>query len=179
MQRCVCVCACVCVCVCAQCPDEINHEVGDITYALQALWGEEFALGGLAGIPFVGQTGFNAFSHHVQSNGNVFVLFAPHVGVHVSGSGSGGTQQATATATATVDTDCCGAYLRAGQSEKSPACGAAIGAYNAVKDVKKPGMYAHCIVSHRIASHRIALLIAWCIGCGLLQLVLLYNLRGE
>lgn len=47
------------------CPDEINHEEGDITHALQTHFGEIFALGGLAGIPFSGKTGFGAYAAHV------------------------------------------------------------------------------------------------------------------
>jgi hypothetical protein len=39
----------------------------------------------LAGIPFTGKTGFTAFSHHIPDNGNLFVLFAPHVGISKSG----------------------------------------------------------------------------------------------
>lgn len=47
------------------CPDEINHEEGDITHALQTHFGEIFSLGGLAGIPFSGKTGFGAYAAHV------------------------------------------------------------------------------------------------------------------
>ena len=47
------------------CPDEINHEVGDITSLLTRHLGEVFHMGGLAGVPFTGKTGFAAFSHHV------------------------------------------------------------------------------------------------------------------
>eukprot|EP00042_Codosiga_hollandica_P041838 m.376635 g.376635 ORF g.376635 m.376635 type:complete len:158 (+) comp56190_c0_seq6:469-942(+) len=55
--------------------------VGDITHLLHEHWGEMFLMGGLAGIPFCGKTGFTAFSHHVPNNGNIFILFAPHVGI--------------------------------------------------------------------------------------------------
>lgn len=44
------------------CPDEINHEEGDITDLLSKHLGEVFHLGGLGGIPFSGKTGFAAFS---------------------------------------------------------------------------------------------------------------------
>ena len=47
------------------CPDEINHEEGDITNEFQKALGEVFHMGGLGGIPFTGKTGFAAFSHHV------------------------------------------------------------------------------------------------------------------
>jgi len=38
-------------------------------------------LSGLAGLPFVGKAGWGAFSHHVPDDGNIVVLFAPHVGI--------------------------------------------------------------------------------------------------
>jgi hypothetical protein len=47
------------------CPDEINHELGDITNVFSEHLGEVFHMGGLAGVPFTGKTGFAAFSHHV------------------------------------------------------------------------------------------------------------------
>jgi hypothetical protein len=40
------------------CPDEINHEEDDISRLLQVHLGEVFHMGGLAGIPFTGKTGF-------------------------------------------------------------------------------------------------------------------------
>lgn len=47
------------------CSDEINHESGDITDIFIKRFGEVFHLGGLAGIPFTGRTGFKAFAGHV------------------------------------------------------------------------------------------------------------------
>lgn len=67
------------------CPDEINHEKGDISEYLTTYFSEYFGLGGLAGIPFVGKTGFGAFAAHVPEEGNIFVLFAPHVAVSEEG----------------------------------------------------------------------------------------------
>jgi len=43
--------------------------------------GAGFALGGLAGVPFAGKTGFSSFTHRVPENGHAFVLLAPHVGL--------------------------------------------------------------------------------------------------
>lgn len=97
------------------CPDEINHEDGDITHVLRQHFGTHFSLGGLAGIPFSGKTGFGAYAHHVPEGGNIFVLFAPHCAVSEEGH--------------------CGYYHRLGQKEESTACGAVLGAYNAVKDL--------------------------------------------
>ncbi len=67
------------------CPDEINNELGDLANLLYSKWGEEFPMGGLAGIPFVGPTGYNAFSHHVPENGNILLLFGPHVSISSKG----------------------------------------------------------------------------------------------
>lgn len=100
------------------CPDEINHDEHDITERLRDHFESCFSLGGLAGIPFTGKTGFGAFAAHVPDNGNIFLLFAPHCGVSKEG--------------------CCGLIHRRGQAGKSTACGAAIGAYGAVKDLKNP-----------------------------------------
>jgi len=99
----------------SSCPDEVNHdnELEDITQMFQKTWGEVFPLGGLAGLPFTGKTGWGAFSSHVPDDGNIAVLFAPHVGIDANGK--------------------IGKIHRDGQSESSSACGAAIGAYNAVK----------------------------------------------
>ena len=65
------------------CPDEVNHDnpAEDITTMLSQKWGEVFPLGGLAGLPFTGKTGWGAFSAHVPEDGNIAVLFAPHVGI--------------------------------------------------------------------------------------------------
>jgi len=93
------------------CPDEINNEKGSLADLLREYWGEVFPLGGISGAPFVGKTGFKAFSHHVPDDGNVLVLFGPHVAVSEAGE--------------------VGKYLRPGQQNESTACGAVIGAYHA------------------------------------------------
>ena len=68
-----------------------------------------FPLSGLGGLPFTGRTGWNAFSSHCPSNGNIVILFAPHIGIDKNGK--------------------VGQITRDGQTEPSPSCGAAIGAY--------------------------------------------------
>jgi len=72
-------------------------------------YGGVFHLGGLAGVPFTGMTGWGAFSHHVPRDGHIVLLFAPHVGI---------------TADGTV-----GKVHRPGQDHATSACGASIGAY--------------------------------------------------
>ena len=99
------------------CPDEINHERGDVTHLFTNYLGEVFHLGGLGGIPFTGKSGFAAYSHHVPDGGNCFILMAPHVG---------------------VDSRCnLGSYDRAGQINAGAACGAAIGALGHCKASKE------------------------------------------
>ena len=97
----------------SSCPDEINHNdpLEDITSIFQYRWGEIFPLGGLAGMPFTGKTGWNAFSSHCPKDGNIILLFAPHVGIQSNGK--------------------VGYVKRDGQDEESSACGAAIGALTA------------------------------------------------
>jgi hypothetical protein len=97
------------------CPDELNHDslASDISSRMSYDLGEVFILGGLAGVPFTGNAGWGAFSHHVPTNGNIFVLFAPHVGVNANG--------------------VVGKVSRPGQDHETSACGSAIGAFNALK----------------------------------------------
>jgi hypothetical protein len=90
------------------CPDEINHQEGDTPELFATYLGEVFHMGGLAGIPFTGKTGFGAFSHHVPDGGHCFVLMAPHIGLSESGK--------------------LGSYTRIGQSHDGSCCGAVVGA---------------------------------------------------
>lgn len=92
------------------CPDEVNHEEGDITDLFSTYCGEVFHMGGLAGIPFTGKVGFGAFSHHVpEGDGHCAILLAPHIGIDENGR--------------------FGAYTRDGQTASGSCCGAAVGAY--------------------------------------------------
>lgn len=91
------------------CPDEVNHEEGDITNLFTEYCGEVFHMGGLAGIPFTGKVGFGAFSHHVPDGGHCAILLAPHIGMDDQGR--------------------LGLYSRHGQSHSGSCCGAAVGAY--------------------------------------------------
>ena len=71
----------------SSCPDEINHDDPgeDITSLFSNRWGEVFPLAGLAGLPFTGKTGWGAFTSHVPDDGNVVIMFAPHVSVDSKG----------------------------------------------------------------------------------------------
>jgi len=100
----------------SSCPDELNHDdyAEDITRLMRNRYGEVFPLGGLAGLPFTGKTGWGAFSHHVPEDGNIVVLYAPHVGITADG--------------------VVGKVHRPGQEKETTACGASIGAYNSLSD---------------------------------------------
>lgn len=49
------------------------------------IYGKNFNLGGLAGFPFAGNTGFGAMAAHIPDDGSVLVVYGPHVGVATSG----------------------------------------------------------------------------------------------
>jgi len=93
------------------CPDEINR---DLDHVATNQFGRPFCMGGLAGFPFVGKTGFGAFMHHVPDGGIMFILCASHVGIDGDG---------------TV-----GKVHRLGMKEASTACGAAVGAFAFCKE---------------------------------------------
>jgi hypothetical protein len=67
-----------------------------------------FQLGGLAGFPFTGLTGFAAFASHVPDDGCAIFLYGPHIGI--SGSNE------------------LGRVIRTGQLLESTCCGALMGA---------------------------------------------------
>jgi hypothetical protein len=94
------------------CSDEVNHRDEQLVDLMVTRWGEGFSLGGLAGLPFAGKSGFRAYLHHVPDRGKLLVMFAPHVGIDEEGR--------------------IGALQREGQSAISKACGAAIGAFKAI-----------------------------------------------
>ena len=52
------------------CPDEINHHKNGLAALMAEHWGlsgDVFPMGGIGGAPYVGTTGFGAFSHHVRA----------------------------------------------------------------------------------------------------------------
>ncbi|MEK6808627.1 MAG: hypothetical protein AABY14_02995, partial [Nanoarchaeota archaeon] len=101
------------------CPDEINRTVTRFS----SYYGEkQFHLGGLTGYPFTGKTGFSAFSHHApenDGNGNLIILYAPHVGINSNGE--------------------LGKVLRETQRHDSIACGSAISFLNKYSALKNKG----------------------------------------
>ena len=63
------------------CSDDIN--VPSTTF-FNVLFGP-FVMGGLGGLPFVGQTGMTAFAHHIPDNGSAFIFYGPHIGITLEG----------------------------------------------------------------------------------------------
>lgn len=95
------------------CSDEVNNAPEQLVPLMVKRWEEGFSLGGLAGVPFAGKSGFQAYLHHVPDNGKLLIMFAPHVGIDSEGK--------------------IGALQRDGQVKVSSACGAAVGAYKALQ----------------------------------------------
>jgi len=95
------------------CSDEVNNAPEQLVPLMMKRWEEGFSLGGLAGVPFAGKSGFAACLHHVPDNGKLLIMFAPHVGIDATGK--------------------LGALQRDGQVKVSSACGAAVGAYKALQ----------------------------------------------
>lgn len=99
------------------CSDEINVS-GRIPKCLYNELAEScgykaFALGGLAGVPFVGETGLGACVDHVPDNGRLLLFFASHIGICDHGE--------------------IGTLHRIGQKHASRSCGAAIAAYSLIQ----------------------------------------------
>lgn len=72
-----------------------------------------FQLGGLAGFPFTGLTGFGAFSAHIPENGAAIIIYGPHIGLS--------------------EKHGIGKIIRSGQLKESSCCGALVGALNTLK----------------------------------------------
>jgi hypothetical protein len=64
------------------CCDELARRLED---DFVKVYGNNFNLGGLAGFPFAGNTGFGAMSAHIPDNGSCLIIFGPHVGISKSG----------------------------------------------------------------------------------------------
>ena len=98
------------------CPDEVNHSdpSQDITQLFKQRWGYVYPISNLAGLPFSGKTGWDDFSSQAPKNGNIIVIFAPHVGIDKNG--------------------VVGKVNNEGKS--TYACGSVIGAFNAIVNDK-------------------------------------------
>lgn len=107
------------------CSDEINDTDLSLFAGLQdgltkANSGGVFNLGGLGGVPFVGPSGFGAFFSHSPKDGHIVIVYGPHVGISADG--------------------VVGKVERVGMDKPSGACGAALGAYKAIKAEREKQM---------------------------------------
>uniref|UniRef100_A0A7S2VZD4 Limiting CO2-inducible protein B/C beta carbonyic anhydrase domain-containing protein n=1 Tax=Eucampia antarctica TaxID=49252 RepID=A0A7S2VZD4_9STRA len=107
------------------CSDEINDTPVSLVNGLQSKLldtrdGGVFNLGGLGGLPFVGTSGFGAFTSHCPESGKVVIVFGPHIGISNEG--------------------VIGKVERVGKDAPSTSCGAAVGAYKAIASGNIPPM---------------------------------------
>ena len=98
------------------CCDELARQLED---DFNGVYGNNFNLGGLAGFPFAGNTGFGAMAAHIPDDGYCLIAYGPHVGVAADG---------------TV-----GKVERAGIELIDTCCGSAIAASNYVKGITDGG----------------------------------------
>jgi len=94
------------------CCDELARQLEE---DFNGVYGNNFNLGGLAGFPFAGNTGFGAMSHHIPDDGYCLIVFGPHVGVAKDGS--------------------VGKVERAGIELIDTCCGSAVAASNYVESI--------------------------------------------
>lgn len=65
------------------CSDEVNRPLEE---TFRGYYGDNyFAMGGLAGFPFSGVTGFGAMASHIPDGGSCLLVYGPHVGVDSQG----------------------------------------------------------------------------------------------
>jgi hypothetical protein len=94
------------------CCDEVNRP---LEKELKRLYGSYFSMGGLAGFPFGGVTGFGAMAHHIPDGGSCLIVYGPHVGVDSEGK--------------------VGSIDRRGRQKAGACCGSAVAACGYVKKV--------------------------------------------
>ncbi len=87
------------------CSDEVIGITTHFQEYVQSV--QPFQLGGLAGFPFAGITGFQAFAGHIPDDGYAVILYGPHIGI--TKSGQQGKVQRTGQS---EETTCCGALLK-------------------------------------------------------------------
>lgn len=96
------------------CSDEVNRPLEEV---FNGWYGEHFNMGGLAGFPFAGMTGFGAMASHVPDGGSVLLVYGPHVGIDSSGN--------------------VGKVDRKGKSKAGSCCGSAVAASKYITAVYK------------------------------------------
>jgi len=98
------------------CADELARELED---EFVKVYGNNFNLGGLAGFPFAGNTGFGAMAAHVPDDGFCLLIHGPHVGITKDG--------------------LIGKVERSGIALVDSCCGSAIAASNYLKGITDGG----------------------------------------
>jgi hypothetical protein len=99
------------------CSDEVNRPLEEL---FNGWYGEHFNMGGLAGFPFAGVTGFGAMASHIPDGGSCLVVYGPHVGVDSDGN--------------------VGKVDRKGKSKSGSCCGSAVAASKYIVGVYKGEM---------------------------------------
>ena len=89
------------------CCDELARQLED---DLNGIYGKNFNLGGLAGFPFAGKTGFGAMAAHIPDDGYCLLVYGPQVGVSADGT----VGKVERSGIALVDT-CCGSAVAASE----------------------------------------------------------------
>lgn len=64
------------------CCDEVCRDLED---ELRDAYGQNFSIGGIAGFSFGGNTAFGAMAHHIPTDGQVVIVYGPHVGIDYDG----------------------------------------------------------------------------------------------
>jgi len=95
------------------CSDEVNR---DLENKFAAAYGDNFSMGGLAGFPFGGVTGFQAMASHIPNGGSCLIVYGPHVGIDADGN--------------------IGKVNRRGRKTSGSCCGSAAAAAEYVKSVR-------------------------------------------
>eukprot|EP00970_Alexandrium_tamarense_P009802 scaffold1961_cov219-Alexandrium_tamarense.AAC.10 len=98
------------------CCDELARNLED---DFNTVYGHNFNLGGLAGFPFAGNTGFGAMTAHVPDDGYCLLIHGPHVGISKDG--------------------VIGKVERSGIALVDSCCGSAIAASNYLKGITDGG----------------------------------------
>lgn len=101
-----------CLVATSLCCDEVNRP---LEKDLKTLFGSYFSMGGLAGFPFGGVTGFGAMAHHIPDGGSCILVYGPHVGIDSDGN--------------------VGSIDRRGRHKAGACCGSAVAACGYVKKV--------------------------------------------
>ena len=81
----------------------VNGNIGQFPKSMNVFLGP-FMAGGLAGYPFVGSVGLNAFASHITDTGTLFISSTPHIGVTVDG--QFGRQYRRGQSSVTASTNC-------------------------------------------------------------------------